>query len=122
MSVIFPIALVSGTFLVCIDTKAIAFIVLPLTIVHVSIDVGELALSVCTIIFPLALVPSTIGPLLDTEAVPEATNPLSFVGGARLELVDGASLTPSMGVVEAILGDSLFGLVNCKVAGVRLNR
>lgn len=99
-----------------VDTIAVGFVVDPVAVIDVSIDVDELSFSVGPIIFPLSLILCTVWPLLDAVAIPEPSNPLSFVGGSRLEGILGSLLPLSVWIIRPGLGDSLARLIDREVA------
>ena len=76
-----------------VHSETISFVIDPVPVIDISINMDELALTVGSVVFPLAFVLSTIWPLLNTVAVSEAADPFSVEGRSRLELV-GLSFLP----------------------------
>jgi hypothetical protein len=70
-----------------IDTISISFIIHPITIIDVAVNVDELSFAVGSVVFPVSVVESAVGPFLFTVAVSEASNPFAVVGGSCFECV-----------------------------------
>ena len=85
-----------------VDALPIGFVVDPITLVDVAIDVGELAEAVRPIILPVSFVARPVLPYLLTVAITEPTNPLSGVLGARRISVGRSLLTFCMRVVRHV--------------------
>ena len=76
-----------------VHSETISFVIDPVPVIDISINMDELSFSVGSVVFPLAFVLSTIWPLLNTVAVSKTTNPLPIEGSSCLELV-GLSFLP----------------------------
>lgn len=77
----------------CINTQSISLVILPLSVVDIAIDVGELAEARRFTFLPMAFVHCAVGPPLLAVAVPHVSLPLAEVLGTTGELV-GLSLLP----------------------------
>ena len=115
LQVVFPLAFVLGAVDVLVDAGAVGFVVGPEAIIDVAIYVDEFSFAVCAIIAPLARILRAVRPDLLSEAIAEAALPLTFVGGARLELVELAALAGLVGVPVAVATDGLAGLFGREV-------
>lgn len=78
-----PPAFVSRTISVIVDSVAVGLIVLPVSIIDVSVSMNKAASTVCFIVFPVTFVKGAIDPDLNTATVFSALLvPLSFVLGS----------------------------------------
>ena len=64
---------------VSVTTEPIGLVVSPLAFVAVSINMSELALSVCFVVLPLPNVLSSIWPVLLSIPVSHCTFPLTYI-------------------------------------------
>ena len=110
LQVVFPHALVLGTVHVLVDTAAVGFVVSPISIVDVAVDMNKTAFAMSTILSPLTTVLGPIVPRLLTEAVTEAAFPLTSVYCTRFECIRRALLSLLVGTIQ-VLGNSLAGLL-----------
>lgn len=85
LQVIFPVALVPGSVHVDIDAIAVGFVIVPLALKHVAINVPELALAACLVEPPIPFVAGTIRPDLHTIAMLHVAKPLPLVHSSVLE-------------------------------------
>jgi len=64
-----------------VSALAFSLVVLPISIVHVTISMDELALSISLVVAPVSFVARSVGPNLNTPAVSHLTKPLTLVEG-----------------------------------------
>jgi hypothetical protein len=103
-----------------IDTIPISFIVDPVTIVNVSIDVNELSFAMGSVVLPISIVECTIRPFLLTIAVSEATDPFSVVGGTSLEGVGASLFSFCVWIVRSVFGNSFTRFIDCEISRISL--
>lgn len=101
-----------------VHSITISFVVDPVSIIDIAVNMSELSFTMSPIILPLAFVSSTIWPLLNTEAVSETSDPLAVISGSGLEGVCGSLLPFSIGVVSSVFTDGLPGFVQGEVSTV----
>ena len=109
LQVVFPHALVLGTVHVLVDTAAVGFVVSPISIIDVAVNMNKTAFSMSTILSPLTAVLGPIIPRLLAEAVSETAFPLTGVYCTRFECIGRALLSLLVGTIQ-VLGNSLAGL------------
>ena len=109
LQVVFPHALVLGTIHVLVDTSAVGFVISPISIVDVAVDMNKTAFAMSTILSPLTAIPGPIVPRLLTEAVTEAAFPLTSVYCTRFECIWRTLLSLLVGTIQ-VLSNSLSGL------------
>ena len=114
LQVVFPHALVLGSVHMLVDTAAVGFVVSPISIVDVAVDMNKTTLSMSTILSPLTAVLGPIVPRLLTEAVTETAFPLTGVYCTRFKCIGSALLPLLIGTIQ-VLGNSLAGLFLRKV-------
>ncbi len=68
-----------------IDTIAVGFVIVPLALEDVAVNVPELALAAGLVEPPIPLIPGTIRPDLDTIAMLHVAQPLPLVDSSVLE-------------------------------------
>jgi hypothetical protein len=105
---------------VVVDTIPVSFIVDPLSIINISVDVNELALSMSSVILPLPFILGSIWPLLDSVAVSEPTNPLSVISSSSFESEGGPLFTFGVGVILSCFGHGFSAFVDGEVPRVGL--
>ena len=67
--VVDPVALILSAVCMCILTKPMSLIILPVAIVNVTIRVDKTAAAVCFVIFPVSFIYAAVGPDLITPSV-----------------------------------------------------
>jgi hypothetical protein len=97
-----------------IDTAAIGFIVGPVAVINVTIDVDKATLSMSSVFTPFTRVLSAVTPGLLAETIAEATFPLASVYSTSLESI-GRSLFARLICVVDSLGDRFAGFLLCEV-------
>ena len=85
-----------------VDALPIGFVVDPITLVDVAINVGEFAEAVRPIILPVSFVARPVLPNLLTVAITESANPLSGVLGTGRISVGRSLLTFGVRVVRHV--------------------
>jgi hypothetical protein len=98
-----------------IDSVSVGFVIDPIAIVNISINMDELSFSMGSIVLPLPLVLRTIWPLLNSVPISKSTNPLSLVSGISLEGIGRPLLSLGIWVVCSVLRDGFSAFVNGKV-------
>jgi len=83
-----------------INATAVRFVVGPVAIVYIAVDVDKTAFSMSTIFPPFTAVLGSIIPSLLTKAITETTFPLARVNGTSLESVWRACLSLLIRVVS----------------------
>jgi hypothetical protein len=101
LEVISPHTLILRSIDMLVDTKTIGFVVCPLAIINVAINVNELTFTMSSVFTPLSDVLGTIWPDLLTEAVTEPALPLTGVHSSALERV-GSTLFSSLVRIELL--------------------
>ena len=81
----------------------ICFVVDPVTLVYVSVNMGELAFTMRSIVFPLSFISGAIRPLLLSVAISEATNPFTTEGSTGLECVSRTFFTFGIRIIGPVL-------------------
>mmetsp|Transcript_16812 Transcript_16812/g.21278 ORF Transcript_16812/g.21278 Transcript_16812/m.21278 type:complete len:331 (-) Transcript_16812:150-1142(-) len=114
LQVVLPHALILRTVDVLVDTTTIGFIVGPVPVINVSIDMNKSALAMCTVFSPLSRVFGPVAPGLFAETITESALPLASVHRACLESVGWALLTCLIGIVDALC-HGLARLLLCEV-------
>lgn len=106
LHVIFPVA-----FVLCIGFSmheyaiAIGFVILPLSLVIISVDVGKLAFALSLVIDPLPLIHCSIWPLLLAVAIPHVPQPLSFILDSILKSLQRLFLSLNSFLCVDLFGD-----------------
>ena len=100
-----------------VDSLSVSFIIHPVALIDISIDMSELSESMGSIVFPISFIAGSVGPDLLSVAVSEATDPLTSVLSASRIGVSWSLLSFSIGIVRHIC-DSLFQLDGRKVSTV----
>ena len=109
LQVVFPHALVLGTIHVLVDASAVGFVVGPISIVDITVDMNKTAFAMSTILSPLTAILGSIVPRLLTEAVTEPAFPLTSVYCTRFECIWRTLLSLLVGTIQ-VLSNSLSGL------------
>ena len=102
LQVVHPLALIPSSVHMNVDALPIGFVVDPIALIDIAINVGELAEAVRPIILPVSFVARPVLPHLLTVAITEPTNPLSGVLGARRISVGRPLLTFGVRVVRHV--------------------
>lgn len=102
LEIVLPHAFILSSVDVLVDTRTICLVVCPVTIIDITIYMGELSLTVSAILTPFSLIPGSIRPHLDAPAVSETAFPLSCIDRTCLELISWPVLTGLVGVVETL--------------------
>ena len=71
---------------VSIESIPIRFVIFPLTVINISVDVEKFSFSIRFVVFPLTDVLGSVGPDLSAEALADVSVPLSFIFDPILEL------------------------------------
>ena len=100
LEVVLPHALILSTIDVFVDTAAVGFIVCPVAIINVSINMDESTFAVSSVFTPLTRVLGTITPRLLTETISNSSLPLPSVDGPSLESVWWPLLARLIWIVE----------------------
>ena len=79
LEIIAPVTLIFRAIDMGVDAITVRFIVLPLAIEDIPINMPELAFAMSFIILPFAFIASAIRPHLDTATVPHVTSPLPVI-------------------------------------------
>ena len=93
-----------------VDAATIGFVIGPVAVIDVAVNVDEAALAVRAVLSPLSRVLGTVIPGLLSKTISEAALPLACVDSARLESVGRTRLSLLVRVVK-ILGHSLASLL-----------
>jgi len=114
LQVIFPHTFVLCAIHVLVDAAAVRFIIGPIPIVDITVDVDEATLAMGSVFSPFTGVFRTVAPGLFAEAITETSLPLACVDSARLESVSRPLFA---GLVRNIdpLRNSLFCLLLGKI-------
>ena len=102
LQVVLPHALVLRTIHVLVDSASISFIVSPVSIIDVTVNMNESTLAMSSVFSPLARVLGTITPSLLSEAIAETTLPLACVDGESLESVGRSLFTGLICIVDPL--------------------
>ena len=86
LQVVLPLSLVLRAILLHVDAIAVCLVIEPLALIHVAIDVPELALTASFVEAPMTFIFGTILPDLHTLTVLHVSKPLASVGSAVLNL------------------------------------
>ncbi len=85
--IVLPVAFVFGLGSgVEVGAVSIGFVVFPLSVIGVTVGMGELAFSAGFVLLPLAFVFGTVGPKLDAVSVAIRDEPFAFVADSVFEL------------------------------------
>jgi len=103
-------------------TIAISFIVDPVTIVNVAINVDELSFTMGSVVLPVSIVERTIWPFLLTVAISEASNPFSVVSGACFESVGASLLSFGIWIVRSIFRNCFTRFINSEISRISLEK
>jgi hypothetical protein len=87
LEIIFPMTFILSPIDVCVDAVPIRFVILPLAVKYIAVNMPKLAFSVSLIVYPFSLIPGAIGPDLYTVTVADCALPLTLVNSPILELV-----------------------------------
>lgn len=79
LNLILYMTLIFGPIHVDVHSVTVSFIVLPITVINVTISMNQLTLSRWFVLDPLPLVDGPIRPFLFAETVPEAVLPLTII-------------------------------------------
>ena len=79
LQIILPVPFVPCPVHMDVNTIAVGFIIVPLTLEHIAVNMPELALAASFIESPVPLVPSSIRPDLDAIAMLHISKPLALV-------------------------------------------
>ena len=79
LQVVHPLTFVLGAICVIVGAKSVGFIILPLTVEDISINVVENTLAVSFVVKPLTFVAGSIWPGLHAETMAEPAFPLTIV-------------------------------------------
>jgi len=101
LQIVLPFSFVHSAIYMLVNPCAIRFVVSPVTIVNVSINVDKLAFSMSTIFSPLSHVLSSIRPGLLAETITETSFPLTIVHGTSFKLVSRSLLSWLIGFINA---------------------
>ena len=100
-----------------VHSVAIRFVVDPVSLVYVAIDMDELSLAVRSVVFPITFVARAVRPDLFAKPVAEAANPLPEISSPRFEGVELSILPFGVRIIDG-LAYGFFLLVQGEVAAV----
>jgi hypothetical protein len=110
LEVVSPHSLILRSIDMLVDTKTIGFVVCPLAIINVAINVNELTFTMSSVFTPLSNVLGTVRPMLLALAVTETSLPFTVVDGTTLEAIRWAFLTTLVGIEGFLRRNSLLAL------------
>ena len=108
LKIILPESFILGAVDMLIDSTTISFVICPVAIINISVNMDESTFAVSSVLSPFSSIFSTVGPGLFSKSITESTFPLTSIDSTSFELVRWSLFTRLVGIVQS-LRDGLTG-------------